>query len=58
LIGAQILAGLVNLVLLAPGWLQLVHLLLADLVLVVFVIFAAVSLRRTTAPETSASGAA
>lgn len=58
LIGTQILAGLVNLVLLAPGWLQLVHLLLADLVLVVFVVFAAVSLRRTTAPETSASGAA
>jgi heme A synthase len=58
LVGTQILAGLVNLVLLAPGWLQLVHLLLADLVLVVFVVFAAVSLRRTTAPETNASGAA
>lgn len=32
LFGVQLLAGLVNLVLLAPIWMQLIHLLLADLV--------------------------
>jgi len=35
LYGVQLLTGLVNLVLLAPVWMQLVHLLLADLVWIV-----------------------
>ena len=50
LISIQIIAGFVNLALLAPGWLQLVHLLLANLVWICFVIFGFVSLKRTTAP--------
>jgi cytochrome c oxidase assembly protein subunit 15 len=37
LYGMQLLAGLVNLVLLAPVWMQLVHLLLADAVWIVLV---------------------
>jgi len=57
LVVTQILAGFVNLVLLAPGWLQLIHLLLADLVWVVFIIFAIQTLRRTKAPEAKATGA-
>jgi cytochrome c oxidase assembly protein subunit 15 len=52
LLAMQVLAGFANLALLAPGWLQLVHLLLADLAWVVFLIFSAVSLRpHTTAPS-------
>lgn len=38
---AQLLVGAINVVLLAPVWMQLVHLLLADLVLIVLVIFMA-----------------
>lgn len=41
LVVAQWLAGMVNLMLLAPVWLQLVHLLLADLVWVALVLLAA-----------------
>ncbi len=37
----QLVAGLVNLILLAPVWMQLVHLLLADLVWISFVLLAA-----------------
>jgi cytochrome c oxidase assembly protein subunit 15 len=37
----QLLAGVVNVLLLAPVWMQLVHLLLADLVLILFVLLAA-----------------
>lgn len=37
----QLFAGAFNVVLLAPIWLQLIHLLLADLVLIVFVLFMA-----------------
>ncbi len=58
LLVAQILAGFVNMALLAPGWLQLIHLLLADLVWVTFLVFGSTALRRTTAPEPEASGAA
>ena len=49
----QLVAGLVNVALLAPIWLQLVHLLLADLVWIGFVLLAAryltieISLSRT-----------
>ena len=38
---AQLLAGLINLVLLAPVWMQIVHLLLADAVWISFVLLAA-----------------
>lgn len=58
LVTAQILAGFVNLALLAPGWLQLVHLLLADLLWVVFLVFGIGALRRRTAPGAEAPGAA
>lgn len=40
----QLLAGLLNLILLAPVWLQLVHLLLADLIWIGMVLFAATTL--------------
>lgn len=48
LIVVQVLAGFINLILLAPGWLQLVHLLLADLVWVCFIIFGIESLSTET----------
>ncbi|HEX9055048.1 MAG TPA: COX15/CtaA family protein [Gemmatimonadales bacterium] len=44
LIVAQWLAGIVNIVLLAPIWLQLGHLLLADTIWITLVLFAAVAL--------------
>jgi cytochrome c oxidase assembly protein subunit 15 len=40
----QIAAGFVNVVLLAPVWMQLVHLLLADLLFIAFVVLAASTL--------------
>jgi heme A synthase len=39
LVGIQLAAGVLNVLLLAPVWMQLVHLLLADLIWVVFVLF-------------------
>ena len=39
----QLIAGLINLLLLAPVWMQIVHLLLADLLWIVFVLLFAVS---------------
>ena len=45
LILIQLLAGLINVYLLAPVWMQLIHLLLADLVWIGLVLFAADSLR-------------
>jgi heme A synthase len=44
LVFAQIVAGIVNLVLLAPVWMQIVHLLLADLVWISYVVVAAQAL--------------
>ncbi len=41
LVVAQILAGGINVMLLAPTWMQLVHLLLADVVWIVLVLYAA-----------------
>lgn len=41
LVAAQWIAGLVNIVLLAPIWMQIAHLLLADLVWIVLLLFAA-----------------
>ncbi len=36
----QLVAGVVNVLLLAPVWMQIVHLLLADLLWIVFILFA------------------
>jgi heme a synthase len=53
LAGAQLLGGLLNVVLLAPVWMQIVHLLIADLLWMAFVLLGAHSLRLTrTAAET------
>jgi heme A synthase len=41
LLGAQIVAGVVNLLLLAPVWMQIVHLLLADLLWIALVLLSA-----------------
>ena len=46
LVGAQFAAGLLNAALLAPVWLQLVHLLLADLLWLALVLLSAASLAR------------
>src|SRR5208283_3862142 len=45
LLGAQIMAGVVNLLLLAPVWMQLVHLLLADLLWITLVLLAAATIK-------------
>jgi heme A synthase len=47
----QIMAGAVNLILLAPVTMQLIHLFLADLVLICFTYLATVSLAEAEAPE-------
>lgn len=41
LVVGQILAGVINILLLAPTWMQLVHLLLADLIWIVMVLYSA-----------------
>ncbi len=41
LVVVQVLAGLLNVVLMAPIWLQMIHLLLADLLWITFVLFSA-----------------
>jgi cytochrome c oxidase assembly protein subunit 15 len=49
---AQVGAGLVNVALLAPVWMQIVHLLLADVLWIAFVLLAARALARpVSAPE-------
>jgi heme A synthase len=45
LLAAQIVAGVVNLLLLAPVWMQLVHLLLADLLWITLVLLSAAILK-------------
>jgi heme A synthase len=45
LLGAQIAAGLLNLLLLAPVWMQIVHLLLADLLWITLVLLCAATLK-------------
>jgi len=45
LLGAQIVAGVVNLLLLAPVWMQLVHLLLADLLWITLVLLSAATIK-------------
>lgn len=47
----QLLAGLINVLLLAPVWLQLVHLLLADLVWITYVLFCASVLNNNSGPS-------
>ena len=44
-VGLQLLAGLANVLLLAPVWMQMVHLLLADVVWIAFVLLSAQCLR-------------
>jgi heme A synthase len=44
-VGVQLVAGMANVLLAAPIWMQMVHLLVADLVWVTFVIFSAQLLR-------------
>jgi len=48
LVAAQWLAGITNVALLAPVWMQLLHLFLADLVWIVLVLLAATVLAETT----------
>jgi heme A synthase len=45
LLAAQVLAGLLNLLLLAPVWMQIVHLLLADLLWIALVLLSAATLK-------------
>jgi len=44
LLASQLAAGLLNIVMLAPVWIQLMHLLLADLVWIAWVFLAAETL--------------
>ncbi len=53
LVLAQMLAGLLNVALLAPVWLQLVHLLLADLLWLALVLLAATALAENSAARGS-----
>ncbi len=53
LVGVQLLAGLINLWLLAPVWMQLVHLLLADLLWITLVLFGASALEQPQAAAAS-----
>jgi heme A synthase len=46
LLAVQLIAGVVNVLLLAPVWLQLIHLLLADLIWIAYVVLAASRLSR------------
>lgn len=55
LVVAQLAAGLVNRLLLAPGWMQLVHLLLTDLLFIAMVILGAEALSAPArAPDSAA----
>lgn len=49
LVALQIAAGILNLYLLAPVWMQLVHLLLADLLWIALVIFTAATVEKSSA---------
>jgi heme A synthase len=52
LVGIEIAAGLLNLVLLAPIWMQLVHLLLADLLWIALILFTAAVLEKAPVQST------
>ena len=51
LVGAQIVAGVCNLILLAPVWMQILHLLLADCVWIALVTFCADALSESQARQ-------
>lgn len=51
IIGLQILAGIVNVYLLAPIWMQLVHLFLADILWITLVLFTATIFSNVTTAE-------
>jgi heme A synthase len=59
LVAAQLLAGMINVILMAPVWMQMVHLLLADLLWITFVLFSATELAvpLDQAPEAEAPSA-
>jgi len=52
LAGLQLLGGVINLLLLAPVWMQLVHLLVADLLWIIFVMLGAQVLAGEPARDT------
>jgi heme A synthase len=56
LFAVQLIAGMVNLILLAPVWMQIVHLLLADLVWIALVLLAAQTLSIAPQAENVAQG--
>jgi len=58
LVGTQITAGALNLLLLAPVWLQMVHLLLADLLWIAFVLLSAYNLQDSVVTTSHARDAA
>ncbi|HET8539962.1 MAG TPA: COX15/CtaA family protein [Anaeromyxobacter sp.] len=58
LVAVEVVAGVANVLLLAPVWLQLVHLLLADLVWLALVLLAAATLAPADEPARAASPAA
>jgi heme A synthase len=51
LFAVQLAAGMINLILLAPVWMQIVHLLLADLVWIALILLAAQTLSQTVPTE-------
>jgi heme A synthase len=53
----QLVAGVVNVLLLAPVWMQLVHLLLADLTWIVLVLLAAAALAETEVSQPAVAAA-
>ena len=56
LLGTQVLLGALNLLLLAPVWAQILHLLMADLVWIALVCLCASMLEQASGPGFSASG--
>lgn len=50
-LGVQVLAGTTNLLLLAPGWMQMIHLLLADLLWISLVLLCAGTLGEKPSPK-------
>jgi heme a synthase len=57
LVGMELAAGVLNLFLLAPVWMQLIHLLLADLLWIVLVLLGAVVLEKSPASESPSNRA-
>jgi heme A synthase len=57
LVGIEFAAGLMNLFLLAPVWMQLVHLLLADFLWITLVLLAAAVLSKSAVPDSATNRA-